>query len=153
MDRPRPLIRGLRIAVSAVCGVLCVLLVVFWVRSKWTVDTFGFAYSPRLFLVSSYSGELTFANIYEGRPRGTPPWYEDGKQLPTTLGFAWRVAGFAPDPYSYFVLLPHWCAVAVFALAFVLPRISWSQRFSLRTLLIATTLIAVVLGLVVWSMS
>jgi hypothetical protein len=32
MDRPR-LIRGLRIAVTAVCGVLCVLLIGLWVRS------------------------------------------------------------------------------------------------------------------------
>jgi hypothetical protein len=31
MDRPR-LIRGLRIAVSAVCGVLWLLLIVLWTR-------------------------------------------------------------------------------------------------------------------------
>jgi hypothetical protein len=32
----------------------------------------------------------------------------------------------------------------------LLPRITWPLRFSLRTLLIATTLIAMALGLIVW---
>ncbi len=48
-------------------------------------------------------------------------------------------------------MLPYWFAVfvsATFAGAPWLSRLDW--RFSLRTLLIATTLIAVLLGLIVW---
>ena len=37
MNRPR-LIRGLRIAWSVWWGILCVLLIVLWVRSYWWVD-------------------------------------------------------------------------------------------------------------------
>ena len=37
MDRPR-LIRGLRIALSAVFGILCLLLIVLWVRSYWVAQ-------------------------------------------------------------------------------------------------------------------
>jgi hypothetical protein len=37
MDRPR-LIRGLRIAWRVAWGILCVLLVVLWVRSYWWED-------------------------------------------------------------------------------------------------------------------
>ena len=44
---------------------------------------------------------------------------------------------------------PHWCPVLVVATLTAFPWIRWSKRFTLRTLLIATTLIAVVLGLIV----
>jgi hypothetical protein len=40
---------------------------------------------------------------------------------------------------------------AVIGTVVALPWISWPNRFTLRTLLIATTLVAMVLGLVVWS--
>ena len=40
------------------------------------------------------------------------------------------------------------CSIAALAAA---PWIRWSRRFSLRTLLIATTLVAVVLGLIVYA--
>src|SRR5262245_48948599 len=40
MDRPR-LIRGLRIAWSVWWGILCVLLVVLWVRSYWSLYAVG----------------------------------------------------------------------------------------------------------------
>ena len=48
MDRPR-LIRGLRIAVSAVCGILCVLLIVLWVRSYWWQDDVVGCVSDKLY--------------------------------------------------------------------------------------------------------
>jgi hypothetical protein len=44
------------------------------------------------------------------------------------------------------LILPHWfLAVAATTLAYV-PWLRWSKRFSLRTLLIVTTLVALVLG-------
>ncbi len=46
--------------------------------------------------------------------------------------------------------IPDWVLVGSTSLIGVLPWIPWSNRFSLRTLLIATTMIAVVLGLIVW---
>jgi hypothetical protein len=46
----------------------------------------------------------------------------------------------------------YWSAVTLSAALAILPWLSWLRwRFSLRTLLIATTLIAVVLGLVVYA--
>ena len=47
----------------------------------------------------------------------------------------------------YEFVVPHWLVTALFAIIGFVPWIPW--KFSLRTLLIATTLIAVVLGLVV----
>ena len=46
------------------------------------------------------------------------------------------------------IVLPNWFAVAMSAGAAVAPWIRW--QFSLRTLLIATMLVAVVLGIIVW---
>ena len=42
----------------------------------------------------------------------------------------------------------HWLPALLFAAVAAIPWLRW--RFSLRTLLIATTLVAVVLGLIVW---
>jgi hypothetical protein len=50
------------------------------------------------------------------------------------------------------IQVPYWFIVLVTAAFSVAPWIQWSKRFSLRTLLIAMTLVAVVLGLVVWAM-
>jgi hypothetical protein len=67
-----------------------------------------------------------------------------------SAGFTWR-SGFGFKKWvSYF---PIWCPalVAGIAAASLGVRRSYQISFSLRTLLIATTLIAIVLGLVVWS--
>jgi len=48
------------------------------------------------------------------------------------------------------IVLPYWSVVLPTALLTVLPIVPWSTRFSLRTLLIATTLAAVLLGLSVY---
>ena len=49
---------------------------------------------------------------------------------------------------NIWVTVPTWLLVSLFAAFAALPWLRW--RFSLRTLLIATTLIAVVLGIIVW---
>jgi hypothetical protein len=48
-------------------------------------------------------------------------------------------------------VMPHWFLLLVSSSAGILPWIRWSTRFSLRTLLIATTLVAVGLGLIVYA--
>jgi hypothetical protein len=62
--------------------------------------------------------------------------------LPTTLGFA---------RHSNAIVFPHWFVVVVCTGAAALPWLSWSRTFSLRTLLIGMTMLAVGLGLVVWA--
>ena len=48
---------------------------------------------------------------------------------------------------------PYWLAVLLVGMSASLPWLSLlPKRFSLRTLLIATTLVAVVLGLIVWAL-
>jgi hypothetical protein len=63
--------------------------------------------------------------------------------------------GFAGswDRYGLVAIIPIWFPVMIASIVAVAPWIKYRPRFSLRTLLIATTLIAVVLGVVVWSSS
>lgn len=48
---------------------------------------------------------------------------------------------------------PDWFLIGVAIALSAAPWLRWSNRFSLRTLLITTTLVAVVLGLIVWSIN
>jgi hypothetical protein len=73
------------------------------------------------------------------------PWGngESGGQLPVFCGFA-----IGRIPTSWAILVPHWMLVLLVGGIGTIPWLRF--QFSLRTLLIATTLVAVVLGLVVW---
>jgi hypothetical protein len=67
-----------------------------------------------------------------------------GSQARSRLGFRWESSS-----ETFNLIVPYW--FPVFALV-ALAAMSWLPgRFSLRTLLIATTLVAAVLGLVVYA--
>ena len=60
------------------------------------------------------------------------------------------VSSFAFETYKgsgFHLIVPHWFLVLTTGAIAGLPLVRW--RFSLRTLLIATTLVAMVLGLIV----
>jgi hypothetical protein len=64
----------------------------------------------------------------------------------------WKMLFRIGRPNKWLGPVPYWvvvCVAATLTIAPWIPWIPWSNRFSLRTLLIATTLVAVVLGLVV----
>ena len=64
-----------------------------------------------------------------------------------------RVSHFAlyDDRWVTAIVVPHWLAASISAALAVIPWTSQKWSFSLRTLLIAITLIAVVLGVAVWT--
>jgi hypothetical protein len=137
--------RKLRIAWSAGCGIVCVLLCVLWMRSYYVLDCFvRFNANRELVRVGSNSGTVYFVNMRN------PVRPSFGK-----LSHGWHydfLAPFAVDaPFEFtnagelFVQVPIWLPVALFALAAYVPSMFW--RFSLRTLLIAMTLVAAGFGL------
>jgi hypothetical protein len=143
MDRAR-FIRRLRIAWMAFFGVLCVLLVVLWVRSYWQLD--WLRVKQRAKSVASLEGRLRFNDVFNinpARPQrvgGLMINYFDGDSISV-----WSAPRGAVVPVGVGSSIPYWPLVLVtFTLAAVpcLPR-----RFSLRTLLITTMLVAVLLGL------
>ena len=146
MTRPR-LIRCLRIAVSAVCVTVSVLLAGLWVRTYWYADTFFITDGA---LVSA-QGSIFF--VYE-KHSPHPYWNwgavsqplddwqkSHGRESQGILG-----GGFAPIRRGWIISIPTgYLLLLSAALAFV-PWLPWSTRFSLRTLLLVTTFVALALG-------
>ena len=142
--------RKLRIACSVGCGILCLLLIVLWVRSYWRLEILEKRTGLQAVQISSVKGRIAIAHL---DPRTTigrsylnvvagdsADWRKGG-----VLGFAYYDDGLVTA-----LIAPHWLPALLSAALAVIPWISRSWRFSLRTLLIAMTLIAVVLGLIVW---
>jgi hypothetical protein len=146
--------RKLRIAWSVAWGVVCALLVVLWVRSSHHAESIYIpvAGSYEFSCYSEY-GSVQFDII----DYGTGEFALDSEEIepmgyvPPGQGFWWYL-GFAVDswPGGSVVMLPYWLICGVSVCIVIAPWIRLSNRFSLRTLLIATTLVAVMLGLIVW---
>jgi hypothetical protein len=141
--------RKLRIAWSVLWGIACVLLIALWVRSYQYVETLDWTTNKRVWWVASCSGVCNFQRVD----------FEcfHGSHFPLSDGFTYEVrTPTLPDKtfrwnhaQGFFeVQLPDWLLLLACAGLIAGPFIR--PRFSLRTLLIATTLVAVVLGLMVW---
>jgi len=146
-------LRNLRIAWTVLWGVVAVLLIVLWVRSYWHSDRLGLG-RPNYSLTSDLGDLRLFHDVRSSGPKG---WHRGGyEQAPSTTQsvanrpwissrFYWRRLS-----YQYTIQIPHWLPVYIAGIVAVVPYVNLLRpRFSLRTLLIITTLIAVVLGLIV----
>jgi ABC-type glycerol-3-phosphate transport system permease component len=120
-----------------------VLLIAFWMRSCYCFDVaWGPITKANVFALGSAKGLLVVAVS----PR------------PSKGAISKSVWGFETYPHSvnkHFglsseVIVPDCILIVLVAAMGALPWIRW--RFTLRTLLIATTLVAVVLGLSVYAM-
>ena len=145
------MLKYLRIALTALSLTACVLLVALWVRSYWKIDEIG-GISPNG-LVAFLLDRGVIGYGWETSPRSilnVERWYREVRYpaqypMPGTLGFYYGT----PTPGLTCVTLPYWFIVLVTAATAISPWLPWSKRFSLRTLLIATTLVAVGMGIVV----
>jgi len=136
----------LRIAVTLFSAVACGLLACLWMRSKRTCDIVSHLDATgQLTAVGSING-----HAYVGQRQIRSRYYK------RYGGFGWHYEHKIPDSSEWSrsirnadVLIPYSYAMPVVAIAAFLPWIKPS--FSLRTLLLATTLIAVFLSLIVLS--
>lgn len=136
--------RKVRIAWSVVWGVVAVLLVLLWVRSYWRYD-FVFLGGRS---VVSFGGHMYFDSAFAmstGQYAIAPSEW---------IIFGSRVAFYSIRKGDLTLVgtsnpVAHWAAALV---ATVLTSASWLPicRFSLRTLLIATTVVALGLGAIIW---
>ena len=147
-------LRKLRIAWSVGWGVLAVILCVLWVRSYWWQEQF-------VRISSSNNRYLTLGHCYGAvYLRTGDPLPRDLKAYPNRD--EWYAYRDKANPYraEKFLLklkaqsglrgihLPHWLLMLLCCAVSGSPWLR--RRFSLRTLLIATTLIALALGTIVW---
>ncbi|MEX0610852.1 MAG: hypothetical protein WD738_05155 [Pirellulales bacterium] len=171
--------RKLLIAFSAVCGLICLLLIGLWVRSYWRFDQFIRRVSTTNYVAfTSFQGQFAFGmsndpllravfkQTWARRGFRTSEWDEALRGpvafFPSTpspndtriITWPWydkHPFVVAPGTTYTEVILPYWL---LFLLVITLGAVlwfKWPKRFSLRTLLIAMTLVAVLLGAVLWA--
>lgn len=136
--------RKLRIAWSIACGILCLLLIVLWVISYGEPRTL-ISYAPydpnanvRWVEIQSYMGR-TGTDVAMMRALDWVP--------PASLG------GFeirSNRTGQIVVITPYWFLVLSICAAAFVPWVRW-WKFTLGTLLIATSLVSVLLGLLVYA--
>jgi len=150
--------RKLRIAWSVVWGLVAVLLIVLWVRSYWWADFLFYRATGSHGVASASSrgkvnfGIVEFADSDEaGEWIGSSRLYIYSVSTPPQLSkSSWGIGTDNGPPREWALLMPHWFPVLILGIVATAPwvrQLRW--QFSLRTLLIATTLVAVVLGLIV----
>src|SRR5262245_28443668 len=90
MNRPR-LFRGIRIAWSVGCGVLCLLLIALWVRSYWWVEEIIGDISGERIVVGSSPGSFIIGFT---KDRSAPLWTRmnmTAEQYLSSWRFPWDV--------------------------------------------------------------
>ena len=138
-------LRYLRVTWTVLCGIACVL----WVRSYSRLQIVEKPFGSHVFQISSVKDHFAVACL--------KPYAAIGRTyLSVVAGDAadWRKAGslgfaYYRDGTVTALVMPHWLYALAFAVFATILSTTQHYRFSLRTLLIATTLVAVVLGLIV----
>jgi hypothetical protein len=140
--------RKLRIAWSVAWGLATVLLIVLWVRSNWWYETCHAPMGNSIFGGASVRG---FIILESDASPVLPIGYYTCPAMSVTLDLPQRFVWiyFTSTPTGFGFVVSMWFALAMSLGAATVPWIRY--RFSLRTLLIATTLVAVVMGLAVWA--
>src|SRR3954454_8578604 len=143
--------RKLRIAWSVAWGVVAVLSVLLWIRGNWYNDGWSRQSGSERVYVESVMGILKWGSMppYYGQDH---PWQWGSRKALYNHGeLGFPFPAYRKTALFYTYVLPYWFTTAI---VLILGGLPWLQyipwRFSLRTLLIATTLVAGVLGLAVY---
>ena len=144
------MLRYLRIAVSVLSLVACMLLIALWARSNTWADSVSGGFIPqRAFSVWSERGVIRFTYIHT--PSQIQWRFRTAVAYLSRSGFS-RYYYFWPPPqitYHVQAAVPYGLPVILTGILAAVFGIRRPFQFSLRTLLIAMTIIAVWLGLIV----
>jgi hypothetical protein len=145
--------RKLRIAWSAAFGLLALLLIVLCVRSYDRLDILEKRTRSLAVQICSVKGRIAIARL---DPRTS--YVIRRPYLSFAAGDAadWRKAGvlgfaYYDDGAVTALIAPHWLPALLSVAIAVIPWTSRTWRFSLRTLLIGMTVVALAVGLLVAS--
>jgi hypothetical protein len=141
--------RKQRIAWSVFWGMVCVLMFLLWMRSYKYFDDATYNAGARGVSISSLRGAI----VVRFGPVVSRRFFSQ-----SSIALEDFKANLFPSPYGIhtkapwvIISLPHWFYVVITAATALLAWFAPSyKRFSLRTVLIATTLVAGMLGLIVW---
>jgi hypothetical protein len=155
--------RKLRIAWSVFWGFACVLLIVLWVRSYFSFSLWEYGSRTSYAQVLVMKGEIIVKTKWPTRLSGgqwaaitdqPSDWLSRTNNYSTALGFALIPFQGKQLYYDYCLFVPFWFFVAFVVVLTGLPwipRPRLAARFSLGTLLVFTTVVAAVLGVVVYA--
>jgi hypothetical protein len=133
----------MQIAWSVTCGIVCLALIVLWVRSYYFIEALQVGLPFIRVRVFSESGAVVTWIVHNTNREGSH-WMTMPHNEVFSL-FSIKSFGTVDEPTS--IQVPHWLLVILSA---SFATSAWfSCRYGLRTLLIATTLVAVALGLAV----
>jgi hypothetical protein len=158
------MLRRLLNIASIVCLVLCVAFMGMWVRSQHWHDSLSAWFTNRCgFEISSVPGRVIAHALLLHQPmiglQGTmssspdaelwaKPFHQTGPSTPLNFVTRW---GFAVEPTSgppgndgYTITVPYWFLVMTSGLLAMLFQLRWPPQFTLRSLFIVTTFLAVV---------
>jgi hypothetical protein len=143
------MLKYLRIAVTALSLAACVLLIALWVRSLTRGTTLQGVLGSERLQFTSENGRLAvliFPNIQSRNfPRRDWTITSSTSRSADDAFDSWQVGTMQPK--GVIAVVPWWFVVLILVALAAAPWIKW--RFSLRTLLVATTLVAVGLGVVI----
>jgi hypothetical protein len=146
--------RRLRIAVSVFFALVAVAFCALWVRSYQHVDVGRFALrgNREFSLMSIYGSLFVDVEPINARPAVIPK-VNSGPVTPLLVATVKNspVLAFQSGVNSWNVRFHHWLPVAFSVVACAVTIFAPFRRFSLRSLLIATTIVAVLLGFVMWA--
>ena len=149
--------RYLRIAVTALSLVACVLLIALWVRSyTYRINIQTPVFANRTFQFSLLPGRMHF-RTHLPEPDWISGFWQKHKSdpgfeswdYPNSPTFHLSINEYGPSDIA--VHFPYWFSALISMALAAAPWLPWSRRFRLRTLLIATTLVAVALGIIALS--
>jgi hypothetical protein len=158
------MLRRLLNIASVVCLVLCVVLTALYVRSYYRYGELrGRLTENDVFVIGVPSGRMRLTML---EPKFTQPG------IPMRYHWPWAIAnkpaivfdkspvghgylawlGFDLDSNAQFstVIIPLWFVAIMLGASAALFQLHWPWRFTLRSLFIATTFLAVVLGMIAW---
>ncbi len=144
--------RKLRIAWSVAWGIAAVLLIALWVRSYQVGGYLSMPTATKTIDIVAEEGELECRLfLYDMGDQNLHFGLRDPQPSHNTavvhfLGFEILYV----DDFYCGVTFPYWFGVFAVIVMAIAPWAFPTYRFSLRTLLIATTLVAIGLGLIVW---
>lgn len=156
----KPLVRYLRIGWTVFWLATCILLIGLWARSYWWADTLGQSVTrPGFPIATSMQGNVCLGGTIT---INSPSLQFNARRFCRNTMFLTSISideyRFTNDKWENTVTLdgivmaiPFAALLPTVLLAAVSPWFPWSKRFSLRTLLVFTTMVAVVLGLIVWA--
>jgi hypothetical protein len=139
----------LRIAWSVLFAGACCIFFLLWVRSYWAIDHIDFMVKSQRIEGDSDRGQLWLA-IYKAAPL---PWVRPDNSPPPVFRTGQRFFRIQYGETGGIIFIPHRYLIALLVVCAGVPWISWSTRFSLRTLLIAISVAAILLALVMWLLS